>query len=864
MILKPRECKGCTSFTQFPGFLPVGGKGTYNVLLVAESPSRTEVEAEDSLHPYSERNTIIKRACASKGLDMTAFWHTNLLQCTSHGGNGAKAHCYQAHLSRRITELNPRLIVAMGERVIAELTGLSGKKASANHVRGFIVPGIGPASGYMVKLVHDPKYIKEGNMHLLGVFAEDLAKSLTDTKKEFRPAYKYGLGYLKALYEELLANPELPFGFDIETNFSLTKDEDEVREHEDRITQIQFSAHAGTASIMPWFDGARPLVQAIMDLPNPRLSWNGYAFDVPRLERDGIRCADNAIHHDLMWMWHHLQPDLPMNLSFATGSMIGDQVPPWKHTMSEDIVRYGGLDVDVLVRLYQPLVEALQAEGLYEGYETYVQGLWPVLSAMSKRGLPIDPAGREEFREWLRTEAIAIDETIQATVPKVLRDCHPKDGYKAPPRAKPGAFEHREDGSIWAWDKERLEWTQLVLRPFGEDKVARFCRLKPFLVNSPVQIKRYCEYMGYKIPKTRKGRAWKESLSKDILKEMSEKYDDPLFKSIVQLRELDKIQETYVDGWKLSDKNAIHTTFHFGPASGQLGSREPNIQNIPKWGPLAKRLRTLVKAPDDHMLVEVDMTAFHAKTLGFCAADAGYMRIAGLDIHSYVAAHILGLPEADKILDMADDEAMDYLGWVKKEHNFVRNKQAKPAILGIGFGMGVNKLYMLNQQYFKSKEEAQHIHDMLKSLFPKIFSWQTATRQEAADRGRLITPFGCVRRFYDVFKFNYVTGTWELGNDGEACIAFPPSNIAHMHIRGAMLALHAKGLDERYQMINMVHDSLMFMPHKSLVDECVSTVVETMQYKSPILIHPEVAPDGFSVAAEASVGKDWTSMEVYR
>lgn len=104
---------------------------------------------------------------------------------------------------------------------------------------------------------------------------------------------------------------------------------------------------------------------------------------------------------------------------------------------------------------------------------------------------------------------------------------------------------------------------------------------------------------------------------------------------------------------------------------------------------LGKRFRKMIIPRPGHLLVEADYTAFHALTTGFEAQDLGYMRLARLDIHSYVTAHMIRDPDRDKLITLPDDELGDRLNWIKEEKspfykskqtNFIRNKQAKPCI----------------------------------------------------------------------------------------------------------------------------------------------------------------------------------------
>jgi hypothetical protein len=113
----------------------------------------------------------------------------------------------------------------------------------------------------------------------------------------------------------------------------------------------------------------------------------------------------------------------------------------------------------------------------------------------------------------------------------------------------------------------------------------------------------------------------------------------------------------------------------------------------------------MIEARPGHWLVELDYKSAHALTLGFEAADADYMRIARIDMHSFVAASgLLRLEDPQGLLALADAELKARLRWYRKNwhdktgrpFDDIRNIQAKPAILGYGFAMGPGTLFHNN------------------------------------------------------------------------------------------------------------------------------------------------------------------------
>ena len=140
---------------------------------------------------------------------------------------------------------------------------------------------------------------------------------------------------------------------------------------------------------------------------------------------------------------------------------------------------------------------------------------------------------------------------------------------------------------------------------------------------------------------------------------------DEVFKLLVEITKIKKIHGTYVKGWKVID-GGVHTTFGLADTgTGQLTSRDPNIQNAPKHSALAKEFRGIIAARPGKVLLEFDKKAFHAQTMAFEAKDKDYARIAAIDVHSYNAAFRLKLPEAPKLLSWSDKDMKAWFSTVE-------------------------------------------------------------------------------------------------------------------------------------------------------------------------------------------------------
>lgn len=320
-----------------------------------------------------------------------------------------------------------------------------------------------------------------------------------------------------------------------------------------------------------------------------------------------------------------------------------------------------------------------------------------------------------------------------------------------------------------------------------------------------------------------------------------------------------------------SGLGTVHTSFGFKPATGQLNSQNPNVQVLPSGGKhkdsklseLAPRFRECVQAPDGYTLVEADFRAFHVLTLGYEAQDPDYIRLARLDTHSFLAANFLGLPGCDNCLSLPDNELAAYLKMVKKNFESVRNGKSKGAVLGYGFGMGAAKLYDLNQDSFNDFDEARRIMDMLNALFPRTAQYRLLSPEQAHRQSYLRSSFGCIRWFMQVKVKDGKTDTWKHGQDWEKSIAFRPANHAFCILKLAKLRLRSLGLTHKYNLINNIHDAILFCCPNKLLEECLYVTRAEMQRPVSTILGPDGKPIWCEV--EAKIGKDWAKdMKEYK
>lgn len=933
------------------GFSQPDGTGAIGVMAMAEALGEEEERDGKPLRPYAQAGGMWQRLLTLCSLSREQLVHYNVVNCRppknwlEHAPweFPAIAHC-QVHRDRVINQYKPRVILALGNVATRTLTGLAGEKKGVMYLRGYWFE---TAYGIVCPTLH-PSFLQRGKKNMIPVVTYDIKQAVAISnllargqKPERKPTRYISCATVDqawSYYYWCKDNPGALIIYDIETPTSAVEDEDQrgtimeeqpedpedapvkrwpqdysVSAEEMAITQIQFSSEAYTGICFPVWEGEFiKIAQLIMALPNRKAGWNNWDFDDTRLRANG--CVINGPTEDFMWKWHHLQPDLPAGLQFASSFLGMDY--PWKHlALENNMGEYGCADVDAPMRAAPILERALKDRGIERGYERHIRRLAPILWSASDRGIPVNATKLKDFEVKItKAQDELADQKIRPKVAGLeLGNIEPKDGFKSlrspelkalfdqgltPELISTQVFRDKDGHPYKYVQREFVEPTKIdLLRDPVEPApppapIVRWCRHFDFNPGSPNQIKMYMRAKGHPIPK-----AWKtekETTDKEELQRLAKNVKDPFYTDILEYRKFDKMISTYCVGWRPKEDGNVHTTWTFRPAIGQLSSTGPNVQNAPTHVGLAEEFRDCIEAPAGYSMVEFDYKSFFVITLGFEAKDANWIRLGRLDIHSYLGAHALHLPERNRLLAMPDDELRDRLAWIKKNYRHDRDWKWKRCVLGYNNGMGYRKLYHQAQEYFSGENECKRLLETLNGEFPIAAGWREQIKHEAQREHRLLSRHGYHRLFHDVLVYwgmgkiedavrrgrkvpamcPVCKQRHENGEEAEQAIAYLPANDAFGHIKDA--AIRLSGNDEgewnreayreswlgRAGFCNTIHDSLLFVMPDKLVDQAVPAIYNEMVKPSAILIDPAIAPGGLVCDVEASIGKTWSKKKM--
>ena len=896
------RCGGCPLEKIGAGFTAVEVGSRYaqtGLLLVGEASG--EAESRDSLpfRSYAQSGSLLSDAMRAVNISREEVAITNLWRCRPPKDwfegpwmYGATQHCLREYLIPAIEELRPRAILALGGQAFRALTQtIKGKAGTLDYLRGYVLRGSGAAEGVPVIGTYHPAFIRRGAAHLTPLLQRDLRRAFGVATGRLREGEQFstspetlGLKYQTAPtiqeawnYAEEI-DPEKPLAFDIETPLSTRSDEDERTSFTDRdIKLFQCTQRRGSGIALPYRDEFIGVIAYILSRVRVKVGFNNWNFDDPVLGANGI---DIGLTDDAMVMFNTFQPDLPANLQ-AAAQFCGFPFH-WKEKSESDLAWYGVADVDATLCVYQTMTELLERERLLDAYRHYFRDFHPILRGMATRGIPIDNERREDLRELIAREDLRVTAEVQRLVPAEVLSTKQKSGLKRMPKVTEGLTEI--EVTI-----EKEEKCQCVKKSRAECRVCKGTGIVPvgtvlkrwaeaveFNPNSALQVKRFMRFMKHPVPKhaKRQDAATGEASDTTEVKELERlavKTKHPIYNLLIQKRQLSKVEGTYCEGWAPMADGAVHSTFTFNTGIWQLSAKQPNCQNglkhaDPEKYPLkyamAKAFNGMQRAKEGRVLINFDFKSFFPITMAHDFNMPRYCRLARLDIHSFVTCYFLKMPERVGLWERSDEDMLDLFKRLKKDDHFkfTRDYKSKRVILGMGNGLFYRKMYQVHREDFENETEAKNLYETVSGLFPELKKGQEEVKRKAAEDGRLLNKFGAIRHFYDVTRWDRKQQRWTGGEQAEAAIAFLPASHAFGHARDVMLRLRENGLDDRFGLVNTIHDSLTFHCPKTLAEECLELVKIEMERPSKVLIYPKMAPDGVWVAVEAAMGDSMAEM----
>jgi DNA polymerase len=265
------------------------------------------------------------------------------------------------------------------------------------------------------------------------------------------------------------------------------------------------------------------------------------------------------------------------------------------------------------------------------------------------------------------------------------------------------------------------------------------------------------------------------------------------------------------------------------------GDDKVNLQNLPSRGANAGKLKTAIRAPKGHVIIDADSAQIEARVLAWLAGQSDLVKAfkEGEDVYKIMASAIYAKDVGD----------------ISKEERFV----GKTTILGAGYGMGAVKFRAQLKTFGTDIEEQEsaHIIDVYRKTYPAIPTlWrqaQSALDAIAGDKGSALgeypdavsvqgdkgirLPSGLFLRYPELSKdsegqYSYKTRMGRTKIYGGKVIENVCQAIARCIIAEQMVRI-----SKRYKVVLTVHDAVACVAPKEEAQEAMRYVEQCMRWR---------------------------------
>jgi DNA polymerase-1 len=306
-----------------------------------------------------------------------------------------------------------------------------------------------------------------------------------------------------------------------------------------------------------------------------------------------------------------------------------------------------------------------------------------------------------------------------------------------------------------------------------------------------------------------------KSLDKENLEKLWLAYPEhPVLAAIIRHRKLDTDRKVYESMMRRLRNGRIHTDWDpSGTRTGRIASRDPNLMN------LTEHHRDIFIADPGMQLMSADYSRLEIMVAAARSNDPDMIDDAwNKDIHA------------------------QYRKWVygKEEMPYYETRVAKMIVFGAMYGRSARSIA---QQFKVSVAEAQRMIDHLMNRYP-IFNRQLEEdKRVAATEGKIRTPFGRVRHFYE-------------GNIKSMAVNTPIQSGAADITLKSLNRLESELQSGEGDVLMSVHDQIIIQfpdGEERRYFEMMKDIMET-----PV---PELGNRRFPI--EVKIGPNWKDLSVY-
>lgn len=813
-------------------------------MFIGEAP-----EYQDGLfgQPFSgQAGMMLTQFLSEVGINRNECSLAFVTQCATPKGRPPETDeikaCHDI-LDYYIAKANPKIIVPIGNVALKRIS----KRSGITKYNGHVVEAINYPGKTVIPII-SPQFVLRDpqNATLIRHGLSKVKDALDGKAMERLSKVTYVDTYEK--FDEMIKSlsSRKQFAIDIETS-----SKDWLNGY---IVCISFSNQRGESWVLPWvigdeayYDFCRKFVitnkkrKPITDIPkfclenglnHPKYKWenldvferlknllldesitkvlHNYAFDYKYLEAKGLIIKGKI--YDTMIMHHQLderrkthglkecamvhtpygqyEKSLDKILVEKKDKIFKDKIKDSYALVPLEILnQYAGTDADATLMLWYKFLPEIMQQGLFNIYHGFLFPLTQMLMQTEKNGMYVDTELVDKYEGILEGYIKNTDNNLNEHTKEFVHDPIKKPlvkglNYRSTPQLKNFMFSYLKLPPVKWKDKAKL-------RP---------------------------------------------SVDEEVLEKLASVSD--FCKLLLDRRKKDKVLTTYVKGVKRNrwSDGSVHTNFYIhGTLTGRLSSAGPNMQNIPRnpvkgdgLYELGVNIKDLFIVKDsDYLLVETDYSQAELRLIAEYSKDVNLYNafMAGRDPHAELAVRIY---HPDKIALM--ESGVDARTLVTKEER----QNAKTANFALCYGKHPKNFAQENNL---SLAEATHIFTVYWQTFKGIAAWKEQVIAQAKIDLFFRTVFGRKRRLETLNS----TDEWIRARAEREGINFViQSQASDNTLWSAMRMLKiCKETNIDARTVSFVHDSVVYLVHKSQIQQFLTLLYKTMLHPPGVTIPME-------------------------
>lgn len=299
---------------------------------------------------------------------------------------------------------------------------------------------------------------------------------------------------------------------------------------------------------------------------------------------------------------------------------------------------------------------------------------------------------------------------------------------------------------------------------------------------------------------------------------------------IMKMRKYTKLLTTYFTVVTDPDKRLRCTYKITGTSSGRLASAETyfgtgtNLQNQPI------EFKKYLKADPNYILIEVDLAKAEAHCVAYLTQDANMIHAfeSGIDIHSYNASKIFGVPIED----------------VTKN----QRQMGKKVVHASNYNMGPQTFSdnLAKEEIYMTKGECAKLLNAYQTRFPGLKRWHKQIDIDVSTTRTLYNMFGRPKKFLGMLNLITFMSAYSY---------IPQSTVAELLNRG-MIKWYEDVYFSQYDwnFLATVHDSVLWQLHKSHAHKLYELLQRVKLHMTHTFIHKGRE---FTIGLDAKIGTYW-------